>query len=126
MNKGDVVYWPDFRFQDGAASNKLLVVIGSKDQQTLVFRTTSQERRDRPDDHGCHADESEFRFKAPCIPFDKPTWVQYEQPYVLEDGDAEGTGAVVVCKLTEEQIRAVINCFKKSPEHVSWLTEFCG
>lgn len=126
MNRGEVVYCPNFRFKDGGRSPKLLVVIGSAPQGTLVFRTTSQEREDRPATHGCHVDYAVFRFSAPCAPFEKPTWVQYEDPYVVEENDdAIGSGSAVVCKLSPEQIQAIINCFRKSQEFTTWLAAFC-
>lgn len=127
MKRGDVVFWPFFTFGGTeTASNKLLVVIGSdKDGGWLVFRTTSQPSAYRPDGDGCHSDASVFRFKSNPAPFDKATWVQYEGSYVIDKDEMNRKGAKVIFTLEENQIRAIINCFKGSPEMSTWLWAYC-
>ncbi len=125
MNRGDVIFWPMYLFEDGSASNKLLVVMGcDKDDVLLLLRTTSQERRDRPDAHGCHHDQSVFRFKDKPDPFDKPTWIQYEMPILKEKREVLNAKGGVRFSLGEEQMRAVINCYKRSPEISNWLAAY--
>jgi hypothetical protein len=127
MKRGDVVFWPLFTFGGTeTASDKLLVVVGSDaDGGWLVFRTTSQASVYRPDGDGCHADQSVFRFNSNPAPFHKATWVQYEGSYVIGEEDMKRKGAKVSFSLSDDQIRAIINCFKASPEVSTWLWSYC-
>jgi hypothetical protein len=133
MKRGDVIFWPLFPFEDEksehklAPSNKLLVVIGRDSGDCLMmFRVTSVERTDRPDPQGCHADYSVFRFKENRNKFEKPCWVQYEQPILKEEREVRNAKGHVIFSLTEEEVRAIINCFRKSPDLTNWLWEYCA
>jgi len=125
VKRGDVIFWPMFRFGSEEASNKLLVIMGSDQKDNwLMFRTTSKERADRPDPHGCHADQSVYRFKDNLSKFDVPTWVQFEMEILRERREIENAGCQVKFSLTHEEIRAIINCYKKSPEVASWIAAY--
>jgi len=114
-----------FPFNGNTASNKLLVVMGcDKDDCLLLLRTTSQERPDRPDQHGCHADQSLYRFKSPLGNFDKPTWIQYEMPILREKREVTNAGGHVAFSLKQDDLRAIINCYKRSPEIANWLAAY--
>lgn len=133
MNRGDVVFWPLFPFEDGKAehklapSDKLLVLIGRDATDCwLMFRTTSVERADRPDPDGCHSEHCVYRFKDKRNKFDKPCWVQYEMPIIKEEREITNAKARVIFSLTKEETSAIINCFKKSPELTNWLWEYCA
>src|SRR5258708_2862855 len=114
-----------FQFGAEAASNKLLVVLGcDKKDCLLLLRTTSIQRADRPDPDGCHADNSVYRFKTKTEPFDRRTWVQFEMPILREKREVTNAGANVCFSLNTEQIRAIINCYKRSPEICNWIAEY--
>ena len=107
------------------ASTKLLVVMGANDKdQLLMFRTTSQLRDDRPDPHGCHADQSVYRFKDDLEKFEVPTWVQFEQPVLREKREVINAKGNVIFTLGIESVRAIINCYKKSPEVANWVAAY--
>jgi len=132
VKRGDVIFWPLFPFDDAKAeyklapSDKLLVVIGcDSDDYWLMFRTTSVERADRPDPDGCHSVNSVYRFKDKLSKFDKPCWVQYEMPIIKEEREVKNAKGHVVFSLSEEETRAIINCYKKSPDLTNWLWEYC-
>jgi hypothetical protein len=109
-----------------APSTKLLIVIGrDKDNGILMFRTTTQAKLGLPDPDGCHADDSAYRFNQKRNKFDVPCWVQYEVPVIKEDREIVNAGGHVIFSLTGEEVAAVINCFKKSPELTNWTWEYC-
>jgi len=131
VKRGDVVFWAKYPFPDEksehklAPSDKLLVLIGQdKTNCWLMFRTTKQPREDRPDPDGCHAEFSVFRFKDNRSKFDVPCWVQYEMPIFKEEREITNAGARVVFSLTREEIAAIVNCYKKSPERTNWIWEY--
>lgn len=132
MKRGDVLFWRKYPFVDGSAahglapSDKLLVVIGTgQNGNILLFRTTSQVRIDRPGEDGCHSDSSVFRFNSYLGQFEKPTWVQFEQFLIHEEREIVNAGAKVIFSLASNDIQAIINCFKRSPELCNWLVEYC-
>lgn len=132
MNRGDVVFWKKYPFPDRGApqglapSDKLFVVIGvDSDDGVLLFRATSQPRNDRPDEDGCHADFSVFRFNRHLARFRMPTWVQFEGFSIHEVREIKNAGAYVNFSLDHNDIQAIINCFKKSPELANWVLPYC-
>jgi hypothetical protein len=132
VKRGDVLLWRKYPFVDRnaehglAPSDKLLVVIGTgQNGDILFFRTTSQARTDRPDGDGCHTESSVFRFNANLGGFEKPTWVQFEQFLIHEEREIVNAGARIIFSLASNDIQAIINCFKRSPELCNWLLEYC-
>lgn len=133
MNKGDVLFWSKYPFIDRdapygyAPSDKLLVVMGTgHNGDFLLFRTTSQPRIDRPDPDGCHSDSSVYRFKSHLAQFKKPTWVLFEQFFIHDEREILNAGARVIFTLASNDIQAILNCFKRSPELSNWLLEYCA
>ena len=126
MKRGDVLYWPDFRYKDGGSPTaKLMLVAGvDKYKDALLYRTTSQGGGYRPDPEGCHADASVYRFKDKTQPFTIPTWIQFEDPYIRCITEIEKKGITVHFSLTEVQMQAVINCLKRSPEFAKYLADY--
>jgi hypothetical protein len=123
MKRGDVLYWPDFKYKDGGAPTPKLIFVAGVDKykDVLLYRTTSQSNGYRPDRDGCHSDDSVYRFKDNPKPFHMPTWVQFEEPYVKSVADIEARAIKVCFTLTEDQILATINCLRRSPEFAKWL-----
>ena len=125
MTPGNVIFWPSFSFDDGGTANKLLVVVGARGSQArLLFKTTSQARTSRPDNDGCHAAASVFRFKANLAGFDVPTWVQFDPGIVLNVDDMQGNGGRVMFSLRPVDLSAIINCYKKSEDISTELAKF--
>ena len=83
MNRGAVVFWKGFSFDDGVRSDRLLVVVGSGlDGRLLMLRTTSQASARCPDLDGCYPDASVFRFKQHLGGFKNPTSIQFDPPII--------------------------------------------
>jgi hypothetical protein len=126
LKRGSVLFWPSFTFDDGGTSNKLLVVVGqSPNDNMLMFKTTSQPKSYRPDPDGCHSDRSVHRFKQYLGGFRIPTWVQFDPPIIKHPNDAKAAGARVVFEMKPQDVQAVINCFKRSPEVSDILLHYC-
>lgn len=126
MIKGDVLFWPDFKYKDGGTpSNKLIIITGvDKYGDALLFKTTTHDGGYRPDQDGCHSDESVFRFKSNPKPFNVATWVQYEDPYTSSIADIQAKGIKVCFSLSAIQIQAIINCLRRSQEYARWLEDY--
>ncbi len=125
MKRGTVVFWRDFSFDDGETSDKLLVVVGSGiDGRLLMLKTTLRPRVDRPDLDGCHSDAAVFRFKPYLGGFRCPTWVQFDPPIILTPQQVIGSAALPLFELKLADLRAVVNCYRKSPEISDALITF--
>lgn len=122
MNPKDVVFWPGFSFDDGKKSDKLLVIVGARGEEArLLLKTTSQPSEYRPDQDGCHAADSVFRFKGNLGGFDTPTWVQFDPPFIYGKSHIRGE---VVFSLKDADLAAIINCYKKSQDIAPELLKF--
>jgi len=126
MKRGDVLYWPDFKYADGGKPTPKLIVIAGVDkyQDALLYRTTSQSGGYRPDPEGCHSDDGVYRFRDNLKPFDMPTWVQFEKPTTLSVADIKAKGIKVHFSLSGVQMQAIINCLKRSQEFAKWLVDY--
>jgi hypothetical protein len=126
MNPGDVLLWPDFRYKDGGTpSTKLIVILGiDKYKDALLYRATSRDGGYRPDPEGCHADEGVYRFKDNPKPFDVPTWVQFEDPYTKSVAEIQAKKIGVCFSLSAVQLKAIINCLRRSQEFAPWLEDY--
>lgn len=119
MKPGDVIFWPKFTFADGDSSDKLLVVltIRQTDSARFMFKTTSQAKRYfKYDNDGCYAETSVHRFKQNLAGFNIPTWVQFDPPIFRNLTQANAEGAHTVFSLRENDLKAIINCYRKSPD----------
>ena len=126
MKRGDVLFWPEFKFKDGGTPSTKLMLIGGADKygDLLLYRTTSQPSSYRPDGEGCHADASVYRFRDSPKPFDKATWVQFEDPYVFSVAEIRAKNINVEFSLSEVQMQAILNCLRRSPEYAKWLSGY--
>lgn len=125
MTPGNVVFWPEFSFDDGGRSRKLLVVVGVRGAEArLLLKTTSKGTPFRPDNDGCHAAASVYRFKANLAGFDVPTWVQFDPGIVENVSDMQRKGVKIMFSLKPADLSAIINCYKKSDDISSELGKF--
>ena len=127
MKRGDVIVWPYFQFGREYASTKLFLIMGmGPNEELMAFKTTSQPASYRPESQGCHSEESVFRFKEPKYAgFDGPTWVQFDEPYLFSQREAENKGARVIFTMSEADFKSIVNCFKKSPDMCNWAYDIC-
>ncbi len=125
MKCGTVVFWKGFSFDDGEKSDKLLVVVGRAiDGRLLMLRTTSQPRAHRPDPDGCHSDASVFRFKQYLRGFTSPTWIQFDPPIIRTPQQVIDSAAEAVFELKLDDLCAIVNCYKNSPDISDALMNF--
>lgn len=130
MKPGDVLFHKDYKFDDGDTSDKLLIVLAAAPpHEVMVVLTTSQQHRRELRD-GCHTNpgQSYFTFNANPGGFKKTTWVLLTPRLMfvralelkMDSGQVKP-----VQSLRETDLRAVINCLKKSddvsPFHLSLL-----
>lgn len=132
---GDVISIFDFQFGDGStADSKYFVVMGYHLGQALGFLTTSKEKGGRKRKDGCHIEfgnyPSNFYMALKNTPFSAGTWVLLLVEFMpaetltkkLHDGKA-----VRVCTLPDQQVRALRNCFERSPDWSPiYATTTCG
>lgn len=130
MNPGSVLFYRNFTFDDGIQSDKLLITLSPiVRDRILAVKTTSKQKR-RPLKDGCHPSgyESVFTFNANLAGFKTTTWIILT-PYILNISDLlqkRASGDVSVkFELRMTDLRAVINCLKKSDDvsadHLSYL-----
>jgi len=132
MNKGDILYHREFKFFNGDASNKLLVILNTPPKievPYLVSKTTSNQQN-KPQDPGCHLRESLFLIKANYDFFKKDTWLQFYDLYELDGRDLlkdKFNGLVELCgTLREQTINEVLNCIRKSEDVSDYHLKLIG
>jgi hypothetical protein len=132
MKKGDILFHPHFKFSDGEAGKKFLIILNTPDLQEsepyLFCKTTSQSQK-KPQTPGCHAERNLYCIDANFDFFLQKTWVQFFE--IFEANYAEfikqhfSLGLEVKGQLQPSTINAVINCIKKSDDvsgyHLSLL-----
>jgi hypothetical protein len=125
VKRGDVGFWKGFSFDDGEKSDRLLVVVGSEiDGRLLMLKTTSRPRAYWPDPDGCHSDASVFRFKQHLGGFRNPTWIQFDPPIIVTPQHVIKNDARVLFELELDDLRAIVTCYKQSPEISDALMNF--
>lgn len=129
MIPGEVIFWSKYSFQDGSDADKLLVVANNqRNNQHVVFKTTSQPNKHRPNKEGCHPKEGYYHLPASKSWFKRDTWIVLNDPQILAatelDRAVNGGRAKLMTQLNDELVRAIINCFRKTDDcssiHV-WL-----
>lgn len=116
MNRGSVLFWPDFEYHDGCSSNKLMVVLNSADagDPVLLFKTTSQQKR-RDQTPGCNANRQEFFLLPEKDEFLKNTWIILNEVYAYSLAEMLKAGLQekkfeVKCVLTENKADSIRDC----------------
>jgi predicted transcriptional regulator of viral defense system len=86
MIAGDVIYFVNFRFQDGTTRDKLLIILNTpKDNEPyLVCLTTSQQKKWRSKQPGCHSDKNYYFVDGKQDNFKKDTWIDFSVVYTLD------------------------------------------
>jgi len=125
VKPGAVIFWKGFSFDDSEKRDRLLVVVGSRsDGRLLMLRTTSQPRAHRPDSDGCHSEASVYRFKQCLGGFGSPTWIQFDPPILRTAQEVIDSAAQTLFELKLDDLRAIVNCYKKSPDISDALMNF--
>jgi hypothetical protein len=125
VSPGSVIFWKNYTFDDGGASDKLLVIVGrKKDGSLLLLKTTSKARSYMPDNDGCHSAKSVHRFKQYLGGFKIPTWVQFDPPIEKILSQINTAGAHKIFDLKAADLAAIVNCYKKSDDISDALLEY--
>lgn len=132
MIPGEVFFRKKFEFTDGGQADKLFVIVNSqRNNQHLVFKTTSQSHEKyRPRKEGCQPQYGFYHIPAGRAWFKKDTWIVLNDPQIMEasrlDDDVLRGGSIVMTTLNDVLIRAIINCFRKTQDcakaHI-WLLD---
>lgn len=128
--RGDLILWKAFQFDDGGASDKLLIILGAKPGQNLIALPTTSKARGRKPTPGCIGFADYFFISAGGRDgFHLDTWVETYRPVEMERKDADrgiADGAVtLVHPLRLELVNQIRNCLKQSrditPQQVALL-----
>lgn len=117
--RGDLVFWKGFQFEDGGASDKLLIILGAKAGQNLIALLTASKSRGRNPTPGCTGFADYFFISAGGRDgFHLDTWVETYRPVEMERkeadrGIADGT-VTLVRTLRLELVNEIRNCLKLS------------
>lgn len=121
MKRGEVVFSPRFKFPDGGTSEKLLVVLNEATAKTphLLLLATSQQGR-KITNAGCHSKAGYYIIHPKTDWFEKITWIMFDRIYQF-DFARELTehfkdNLITKTTLTDNTIRAIIECLKKSDD----------
>ena len=98
MSPGEILFHRQFKFHDGAAADKYLVVLASDKGTLIVAKTTSKGHHHR-NDHGCQAGSHfpAFLLTQGCCCLRLNTWICLDEFYefTLNEFQAKIVGGVV-------------------------------
>jgi len=122
MKAGDVFYFIKFKFDDGSTQNKLLIILNTpqNDEPYLVCLTTSQHKKWRKKELGCHAEANYYFVDANQDNFDADTWIVFEKVYTLDVARLLNScfkdGSYTLFELDSTLWKALKNCIAKSKD----------
>jgi len=122
MIAGDVIYFIDFTFDDNSIQNKLLIILNNPqdDEPYLVCLTTSQQKKWRRKELGCHAEDNYYFVDKNQDEFDEDTWVVFEKIYTLDVAQVLNSclkdGSYKLFELDKSLWKALKNCISKSKD----------
>lgn len=120
--RGDVWVHPDFKFNDGNSSKKLIVILNTPQTAAnnyLICKTTSKIRYNLSSP-GCFSDRGVYVVNPP--PFSLKTWVQFDPNSLFEWSISEmflemtNNGFHFLLSLPSHVINDILACIKKSPD----------
>ena len=131
MKKGTVIFRPDYEFDDGGVSDKLLVLLNSPEPPTpYFFLLTTSQQKNKQDSTGCYKDY--FVLAGHTDFFKKnPTWflfdtlTEYDAHKILQESLEKGKFHEKGV-LKEETINGILNCLKKSGRLSTYEKEMLG
>lgn len=119
MKKGEVIFSPHFKFEDGGTSDKFLVALNEATQTTphlLVLVTSKQ--RGKSLHPGCHSKEGYYVMPPNTDWFPQLSWIMFNRIYEyncgLELKEYFEGNLKTKYRLKEANINAIINCIKQS------------
>ena len=123
MRRGDVLYFPDWKFRDWGHADKLLVVMNtpgpadSENSKVAMLITTSQDKGRRKKVPGCQPVRREF-FIPKSSYWNKDSWISFRRevevwPTSQVQGALDNGSCKIVTTLPEQTVNAIKNCMKR-------------
>lgn len=125
MQRGSILRWPNFRFHDGEASDKYVIVMNSEAKESLVLVTVTSKQHKRSTLPNCQIEPLTFFFPAGTVAaFSLDTWVVLDsQPYAAKKDEVQkriDSGEVEEVEVLEEKVvNAIRNCLVSNSRMLS-------
>ena len=122
MKAGDVFYFINFKFSDESTRNKLLIILNTPkdDEPYLTCLTTSQPKKWRTKELGCHSEKNYYFVDSKQDNFNSDTWIVFEKIYPLEVSTLLNSclkdGSYTLFELDPSLWKALRNCIAKSKD----------
>lgn len=123
---GDILFYKDFKFEDGTTADKLFVILTATTSTTpyLALKTTSQSRRYEGVNQGCNSKKKVFFSPVswqPC--FDVDTYIQLPQIFEFSVADIIKAGIDkqidIKRSLSQDCLAQLKNCLKPFKNDIS-------
>lgn len=122
MNRGTVIFHPDYKFEDGVVANKLFIILNNAPDRgdvLLLAKTTSQ-RKSRDAKEGCNHRRLEFFIPEGRTSFRQDTWVILNPIYPVPLAEMAKRVMMKQCfvkdVLNEQMMNAIRNCALQSDD----------
>lgn len=117
---GAVFFWRGFEFEDGGSSDKLLVLLGARQNLPYIAVLTTSQRY-WPENVGCHAEDGYFFFRdGGTAKFSKDTWIDLRRVWEIHPAEivkaALAKDVIVRWNLPQNDAAAIRNCLKRSKD----------
>lgn len=121
IRPGCVVHWKDYKFSDGEAADKYLVIVGCKQGANYLAVLGTSKPHKRSFTAGCHHEAGYYHCPAKLAWFPLDTWLLLADPVELEPGEflrlAMTEKVLSISGQIQEQVaNAIRNCLKLCPD----------
>lgn len=121
MNRGTVIFHPDYKFPDGASADKLFIVMNRADRgDILLLAKTTSQKKSRETREGCDQRRVEFFIPLGRTSFPKNTWVILNKLYPVSMLEMAKRVMEKQCcakdVLPEQTMNAIRNCALQSED----------
>ena len=121
MNRGTVIFHPEYKFSDGATADKLFIVLNNADKgDVLLLAKTTSQPKFRDTREGCDLRRVEFFIPSGRTSFPKDTWVILNRLYPVSLQEMLKNVLKQQCfakdVLNEQMMNAIRNCALQSDD----------
>ncbi len=109
VSAGDIIFIENYQFSDGGVSNKLLIILSSRQNANILAVLVTSQANHRSKNYGCFGYAEYFYIPANTDFFEKNSWVETNRPQEMQQGNY-----IVKGRIQSNLLKEIIDCQKRS------------